>query len=55
MRNFSPDAPTRRQAIIWANGGWRIYASLGLNELIDIFTAEYSQFSAANVALAGFS
>ena len=29
-------APTRRQAIIWTNGGlvyWRIYASLGLNEL----------------------
>ena len=31
-------APTRRQAIIWTNGGlfyWRIYASLGLNGLKD--------------------
>ena len=30
-------APSRRQAIIWTNGGivyWRIYASLGLNELM---------------------
>ena len=30
--------PKRRQAIIWANVGmfyWRIYASLGLNELIN--------------------
>ena len=30
-------APIRRQAIIWINDGqvcWRIYASLGLNELI---------------------
>ena len=29
-------APARRQAIIWTNGGiihWRIYPSLGLNEL----------------------
>ena len=29
-------APKRRQAIIWTNGGfiwWRIYASVGLNEL----------------------
>ena len=29
-------APTRRKAIIWNNGGlvyWRIYASLGPNEL----------------------
>ena len=29
-------APNRRQAIIWTNGDldyWRIYASLGLNEL----------------------
>ena len=29
--------PTRRQAIIWTNDGlsyWRIYASLGLNELM---------------------
>ena len=29
-------APDRRQAIIWTNDGlcqWRIYASLGLNEL----------------------
>ena len=29
-------APSRRQAIIWINGSivyWRIYASLGLNEL----------------------
>ena len=29
-------APNRRQAIIWTNGGlgyWRIYTSLGLNEL----------------------
>ena len=28
--------PTRRQTIIWTNNGWfywRIYASLGLNEL----------------------
>ena len=31
-------AGTRRQAIIWTNDGlgyWRIYASLGLNELYD--------------------
>ena len=30
-------APNRRQAIIWTNDGliwWRIYASLGLNELV---------------------
>ena len=29
-------APVRRQAIIWTNDGlvyWRVYASLGLNEL----------------------
>ena len=32
-------APTRRQAIIWTNDGqvwWRVYASLGLNELNDV-------------------
>ena len=34
-------APTRRQAIIWTNDGqvwWRIYASLGLNELSNLIT-----------------
>ena len=33
-------APARRQAIIWTNDGLgfrRIYASLGLNELMGIF------------------
>ena len=33
--------PTRRQAIIWTNDGivyWRIYASLGLNELTQAMT-----------------
>ena len=32
-------APRRRQAIIWINGGlvyWRMYASVGLNELMQI-------------------
>ena len=36
-------APNRRQAIIWTNDDpvkWRIYASLGLNELIE--TYDYS-------------
>ena len=31
-------APTRRQAIIWTNDAefsWRMYASLGLNELTE--------------------
>ena len=38
--SIGPDdglTPTRRQAIIWTNDGlvyWRIYAPLGLNELI---------------------
>ena len=37
--NSSPPPPTRRQAIIWTNDGLgyrRIYASLGLNELMKI-------------------
>ena len=37
-------APTRRQAIIWTNYGivcWRIYTSLGLNELNAITTMEW--------------
>ena len=32
--------PSMRQAIIWTNGGmlyWRIYASLGLNELSQMY------------------
>ena len=44
--SIGPDdglAPIRRQAIIWTNGGLvyrRIYASLGLNELM--YTTEYA-------------
>ena len=38
-------APVRRQAIIWTNDGlvyWRIYSSLGLNELMTPYTIIYS-------------
>ena len=37
-------APSRRQVIIWTNDGlvnWRIYASLGLNELSEYGTEPY--------------
>ena len=44
-------APTRRQAIMWANDDmvyWRIYASLGLNELtINVMFADFLSLQGA--------
>ena len=40
-------APNGRQAIVWTNDGsvyWRIYASLGLNELINIYASLGAHF-----------